>query len=235
MADASEERPCALLASSSTRSWLAVSPPAAAASTPRRSQTRCTTPDPICSPEELVLRLASDYRCHDFADFETHFHPDSQYLSASDPASTGLSAWLRHQHELFDSAEAIDVLMSRLTEFVERVDLYRSPSNPKGLDPSRWKAPESAYGTHFFYQMRGDLDYAVDGRSNLVVLEDRALSACSPDLVHPLPLGGDRRWNWTTPAIRRPSVRGVCHSIIGPHRLNDLATGSSRDRGDGLA
>ena len=101
--------------------------------------------------------------------------------------------------------QSVDITLTPTREFVERPDLYRSDSNPGGLDPGKWSATEAIYTTYVFFQLAGDTDYRVDGRANFVVIEDKTKTNGDPgkwliyrweDLGGPTP----------KPAVTKPAV-----------------------------
>jgi hypothetical protein len=70
--------------------------------------------------------------------------------------------------------QAVDITLTPRSEFVKRPDLYRSVSNPDGLDPARWRATEATYGTFVLFQLAGSTDYQVEARAAFVVIEEEA-------------------------------------------------------------
>jgi hypothetical protein len=75
---------------------------------------------------------------------------------------------------------SVDISLTLQTDFVERTDIYRSPSNPDGIDGARWTATEATYGTYVLFQLAGITDYQVDGRANFVVIEDKTKTNADP-------------------------------------------------------
>ena len=69
--------------------------------------------------------------------------------------------------------QSVDIRLTLQTGFVERTDLYSSPTNPTGLDSLRWSATEGVYETSVFFGLAGDTDYVVNGHANFVVIEDK--------------------------------------------------------------
>lgn len=68
--------------------------------------------------------------------------------------------------------QSVDIALTPETEFFERPDLYRSSSNPAGLDPAKWRATQARYGAYLLFQLAGTTDYQIDARENFVVIED---------------------------------------------------------------
>jgi len=56
--------------------------------------------------------------------------------------------------------------------WVERADLYRSRSNPNGLDYSRWRVREAEFYANVLIETQSQTDYRVEGRHNFIVLQD---------------------------------------------------------------
>jgi hypothetical protein len=67
---------------------------------------------------------------------------------------------------------SISISLSRIALWVESTDLYRSPSNPSGLDPARWRATEAQFHADILFETQGETDYRVDGRQDFVVIQD---------------------------------------------------------------
>ena len=76
--------------------------------------------------------------------------------------------------------QSVDIRLTLQTDFVERADLYRSPSNPDGLDSARWRATEGVYATSVFFQLAGNTDFMVNGHANFVVIEDKTKTNDDP-------------------------------------------------------
>ena len=152
----------------------------------------------VTSEQALIKNLESVYRKRDYEKFTTLFsnptlgQPAYLFL-LSDPAPGGETSWgyaeeMRIHRRMFEPQNvlpgetpvppgnwlvSIDISLTLQTDFVERTDLYLSPSNPQGLDPARWKATEATYGTYVLFQLAGTTDYQVDGRANFVVIQDK--------------------------------------------------------------
>ncbi len=67
---------------------------------------------------------------------------------------------------------SIDIQLTPQTEWTERPDLYRSASNPTGVDPGKWRVMEASYHAYVFFKTQGLTDYMVNGRENFVVVEN---------------------------------------------------------------
>jgi len=73
---------------------------------------------------------------------------------------------------------SITINLSRTAAvWMERTDLYKTPTNPNGLDSERWKAGEAEFHADILFETQGDTDYRVDGRQNFIVIEDRVKAA----------------------------------------------------------
>jgi hypothetical protein len=71
--------------------------------------------------------------------------------------------------------EEIDITLTQLEEFEERLDLYTGDEGLDGkLDPEIWRAVDARYSTNVFLRTVGETDFHVEGESNLVVIEDLA-------------------------------------------------------------
>lgn len=68
---------------------------------------------------------------------------------------------------------SVTISLTPQTPFVERPDLYRSPTNPEGLDPERWRVTEATYTYSIFFELQGDTDYQANGRATFAVTADR--------------------------------------------------------------
>ncbi len=68
--------------------------------------------------------------------------------------------------------DGVQVTLTPLGEFVERIELYRSAENPGGVDALRWRATGARYKTDVFFQPSGNTEFVVDGEAAFVVLED---------------------------------------------------------------
>ena len=73
------------------------------------------------------------------------------------------------------SSGAIEIQLEPQTAWAERPDLYRSESNPAGLDPAHWRVSEAQYHCYVFWDTQGWAAYQVNGRQNFVVIEDLRL------------------------------------------------------------
>ena len=66
--------------------------------------------------------------------------------------------------------EAINISVTRQSEWEERTDLYSDDSLADGvLDRNRWRATGARYATDVFFQMKGEIDSQVSGESDFVV------------------------------------------------------------------
>jgi len=70
--------------------------------------------------------------------------------------------------------QAVQITLTPVIPFAERTDLY-TPSNPQGaLDSNRWIARGATYDTNALFDLRGETDAQILGRSYFVVLENRS-------------------------------------------------------------
>jgi hypothetical protein len=94
--------------------------------------------------------------------------------------------------------QSITITLTPTASFTERPDLYKSPTNPDGLDSNVWKAQECNYHAVLFFDTQSTTDYRVDGRANFVVIEN--LSKAS---------GEDRKfliYRWEDLGTSKPAV-----------------------------
>jgi hypothetical protein len=152
----------------------------------------------ITSEQALIKNLEAAYRKRDYEKFTTLFsnatlgQPAYLFL-LSEATPSGETSWgyaeeMRIHRRMFEPQnvlpgenpvppenwlQSIDISLTLQSDFVERADLYQSPSNPQGLDPARWRATEATYATYVFFQLAGATDYQVDGRANFVVIQDK--------------------------------------------------------------
>lgn len=155
-------------------------------------------PPPPQSAEELIQALSKAYQQRDYVAFENLFPapPDSApYLYfLSEPLPNGQTNWdlteeLRIHRRMFNPEsplpgetpvpqeiwlQSITITLTPLVDFAERPDLYRSPTNPNGLNPDLWKATECVYQANLFFDTQSSTDFRVDGRENFVVIENLA-------------------------------------------------------------
>ena len=149
----------------------------------------------VDSEPSLVQALADAYRRLDYAKFTTLFANEdgAQYLfflcpGVVDPTPYwGYTEEMRIHRRMFRPQDvlpgevpvpperwlaSVHIGLTQMTGFAERSDLYRSDTNPQGLDRGRWRATEAIYRASVFFQLRGDFDYQIDGRENFVVIDD---------------------------------------------------------------
>lgn len=163
-------------------------------------------PGAVChdpsSDSWVADRLADGYRQRNLEAFASLLHTDYQFVYFTpDPVSGATSHGrideLRLHRRFFEPENVVPgdpawppelwlasvaVTLSPRTEFTERTDLYRSPENPQGLDPERWRAYEATYASYFFFETQGETDFQVDGLENFVVVRDLAAPVCSQQL-----------------------------------------------------
>jgi hypothetical protein len=91
------------------------------------------------------------------------FNPDLR-----GPGETQVTWYMRlHSQELFLHAQG---------GWTERPELYRSDTNPSGLDPARWRATGNTFTVNAWFKNIILHVYSITGEVDFVVLEDRALS-----------------------------------------------------------
>lgn len=157
-------------------------------------------PAPPTSPEELVAALAQTYRlrCFECAGDLLASLPEAEFTFVPPvPMPDNTIAWGLATERLVTRrllrpdvavpgelpvpaalwTTHVRVVFSQATPFVERPDLYASPSNPNGLPPARWKAMDATYTSDVFVETQGEIDYQILSRDNFVVLEDLSKAA----------------------------------------------------------
>jgi hypothetical protein len=148
---------------------------------------------PATSAAELILQLRDAYYCRDYPCFANLFSTAADSAEfrffPNEPPGTSwdLTEILRIHRRMFRPEDplpgetpvpedlwlvAIDIILQPQAAWAERPDLYRSETNPGGLDPRRWVATEALHNAYVFFKMSGDTDYQVNCRCNFVVLED---------------------------------------------------------------
>jgi hypothetical protein len=195
------------------------------------------TPSPypsLDSPSALIKTLEVAYRRLDYDKFVTLFASQdnvSYVFLLSEATQMGETSWgaaeeIRIHRRMFrhkvavtteppvpeeQVLEAVDISLLPQTQFVERADLYRSVSNPGGLDSARWRATEATYGAYVIFQLVGTTDYQIDGRANFVVIEDKTKLHAKPSgQVAALSLGGSPN---TRSGRRCAAARGCNRSV----------------------
>ncbi len=159
----------------------------------------------IVDSKSLIENLRLAYQKRDYDKFATLFSNPTAgqpaYLFAlSEPTQTGETSWgyteeMRIHRRMFQPErplpgetpvpsplwlQSVQISLTPQRDFNERTDLYRSPSNPNGIDPAQWIATEAPYGTFVFFQLAGDTDYQVTGRASYTVIEDKTKSNGDP-------------------------------------------------------
>jgi hypothetical protein len=150
---------------------------------------------PAQSPHELLLVLAAAYQHRNYERFSDLFSTASDsaaYLFSTDDSlgtTWDLTEELRIHRRMFRPEDplpgetpvpqdlwlvSIDMQMVQESAWAERPDLYRSETNPAGLDSLRWRASQARYQTHAFLKTQGATDFEVNPFADFVVLEDRA-------------------------------------------------------------
>jgi hypothetical protein len=156
------------------------------------------------SQDELIQLLAASYHDRDLGRFTDLFpiHADSaDYAFFLTAPVNGVDNWdlteeLRIHRRMFDPSHplpseyavprelwlnTVTIALSRTTSsWVERTDLYKSPTNPTGLDGAKWRITEAEYHADILFNTDGDTDYRVDSRENFIVIQELAKSAGTP-------------------------------------------------------
>jgi hypothetical protein len=155
------------------------------------------TPAPFVpqSPDQVLVALQNAYAGRDFelfselisteegAAYEFHF---------PDPLPNGSTSWdaveeLRLHRSLFEPGGTIPGeppgspcvwrvrphIVRESVDWTERTELYRSATNPEGLDPERWRASGATAHSDCLIETLTETDYRVLDRSEFVVIEDR--------------------------------------------------------------
>jgi hypothetical protein len=159
----------------------------------------CT--DCYASPDELIQGLAKAYRERDINRYTNVFTATADevpfYFFLNAPVY-GIDNWelveeLRIHRRMFTPEAPLvgetpvppDLWLASITitltrtaaSWAERTDLYKTPTNPNGIDSEKWKAGEAEYHADILFETQGDTDYRVDGRHNFIVIQDRAKAA----------------------------------------------------------
>jgi hypothetical protein len=148
------------------------------------------------SQDELIQLLSTAYRNRDIDTF-TNLFPNTAdaapYLFFLNAPVNGVNNWdlteeVRIHRRMFkpedplpgETQVAPELWLASITinltrtasSWVERTDLYKTPTNPEGLDSAKWKASEAEFHADILFETQGDTDYRVDGRHNFIVIED---------------------------------------------------------------
>ncbi len=160
---------------------------------------------PIVDSKSLIENLRLAYQKRDYDKFATLFSNGTAGQPAylfllSEPTQTGETSWgyteeMRIHRRMFQPERplpgetpvpsnlwlrSVQISLTPQSDFIESLDLYRSPSNPDGIDPDRWVAREATYWTFVFFQLAGDTDYQVNGLASYVVIEDKTKTNADP-------------------------------------------------------
>lgn len=151
-------------------------------------------PTPPTSPSALISTFSTVYQTRNYDRFSNLFstaEDSAAYLFFLDaggpPPYWDLTEELRIHRRMFmpewplpgETAvdpnlwlASIDIHLELQTEWSERVDLYRSGTNPNGLDPAHYKVTDAQYHTYVLFTTQGPTSYQVNGRANFVVVEN---------------------------------------------------------------
>jgi hypothetical protein len=156
------------------------------------------------SEDELIQLLATAYRERDhdrFADLFSSDADEAPYFFFMNSPINGIDNWdrteeLRIHRRMFKPENlappeapvpsqlwlvAITINLSRTAaSWVERTDLYKTPSNPSGLDQSKWKVAEAEFHAEILFETQSQTGYRVDGRENFIVIQDLDKTPGSP-------------------------------------------------------
>jgi len=176
-------------------------------------------------PAALVTRLRDAYATRNPALYEELFHSDFLFVLPPDPlhpeqpTSWSRTEEVRLHRRMFEPQNispseppidpalwliAIDITLTQAGPFVELPEFYVSPSNPSGLDPSRWKVVGTDYHASVLFRTRGETDYQVIARQSFVVAEDLS--------KHPWQHGAFSLYRWqehgseVTSSVSSPAV-----------------------------
>ena len=155
-----------------------------------------TGPTIPTTQDELIQLLSTAYRNRDIDTFANLFPNTADaapyFFFLNEPVN-GVSNWdlteeLRIHRRMFKPEDplpgedevppdlwlvSITINLSRTAvNWVERTDLYKTPTNPEGLDSAKWKASEAEFHADILFELQGDTDYRVDGKHNFIVIED---------------------------------------------------------------
>jgi len=184
---------------------------------------------PATSPEELIQKLVAAYQKRDYLAFENLFptaEDNAPYLFIlSDPLPNGQTNWdvteeLRIHRRMFNPEnplpgetpvpeelwlQSITITLQQNNPFAERPDLYKSPTNPDGLDSNVWKATESVYQANLLFDTQSPTDYRVDGKANFVVIENLTKAS-----------GEDRKfliYRWEDLGTNKPAAAPAANAV----------------------
>lgn len=161
------------------------------------SQAPCEDCAPT-SEDQLIQLFSETYQNRDIEKFTNLFSTSSDgvpYSFILNAPVNGIDSWdldeeLRIHRRMFAPDAplpgetpvqdelwlvSITINLSRTTAtWGERTDLYKTPTNPDGIDATKWLASEAEYHADILLETQGETDYRVDGRMNFILLEDRA-------------------------------------------------------------
>jgi len=168
-------------------------------------ETPVTPPFAARSEDEVLAALQDAYVRQDFDLFAELIATESGAVYEfhfPDPLPNGATSWdaveeLRIHRRLWQPGNTlpgeppgspclwhiIPLIVRESPSWTERTELYRSASNPQGLDRERWRATGAAAQSECFVETLTDTDYRIQSRSEFVVIEDRAK-----------PLGAERKF-----------------------------------------
>jgi hypothetical protein len=163
---------------------------------PETKDTGPTVTPPPANQDELIQLLSKSYRERDINTFTNLFPSaadEAPYFFFLNAPVNGVNNWdlneeVRIHRRMFKPEDplpgetpvdpalwlaSITITLNRTaSSWVERTDLYKTPTNPEGLDAAKWKASEAEFHADILFETQGDTDYRVDGRHNFIVIED---------------------------------------------------------------
>ncbi|MFQ5599583.1 MAG: hypothetical protein ACE5G2_03400 [Candidatus Krumholzibacteriia bacterium] len=157
------------------------------------------TPDDVVrSPRAVVEALGAAYEQRGYPAFSNllSLAPGAEFLFLlAEPSHSGETQWgpaeeARIHRRMFEPQNpqpgepevpvglwlrSVDVALRQEADFEEREELYRSETNPDGLDPALWRAMGANYETRVEWTTSGPVDvFRLQGRSHFVVVENLA-------------------------------------------------------------
>ena len=158
------------------------------------------------SAENLIDMLGHAYRTMDFTLYRTLFanlkdHGVEFHFILDQPTAAGETQWgyeeeMRIHRRMFQPQvlaageeqvpaglwpQSIACKLTRMQDFTERFDLYRSEQNPMGeLDRHRWRATDAVYATSVLWSTQGGMAFRVEGAARFVVIEALTKAAGEP-------------------------------------------------------
>jgi hypothetical protein len=151
---------------------------------------------PAATEDELIQNLAKAYTERSRTRFTDLFPSDADaapYVFYLNAPINGMDHWdvaeeLRLHRRMFEPDAplvgevpvpdelwlvSISINLTRVgSSWLERTDLYKSPTNPEGLDASKWRVNEAEFHAEILFETQGETDYRIDARHNFITIED---------------------------------------------------------------